>query len=227
MSPARPSLLPVAAFVSLLVLLLGATGLFALHHTNEKTAADLARLDATEDALLLAVRARASFKTQVQEWKNILLRGRSPADLADYRARFEAEEALVAAELARLVRRLPEIAPPADAPALSVASVEALAAEHARLGETYRAALAAHDFSADPEAAFRIDASVRGLDRALSDQLDALAATFEQLTTAELRSLTERATARYEALRRITWIVASLAVLASLWLCFRATRLTA
>lgn len=227
MSTARPSLLPVAAFVSLLVLLLGATGLFALHHTNQKIAADLARLDATEDALLLVVRARASFKTQVQEWKNILLRGRGPADLAAFRSRFDAEESAVAADLARLVRRIPALELDATAtPGLDIATLESLVAEHAALGAAYRAALIDYD-PADDTAPFRTDTAVRGLDRPLSDRLDALAESFERLATDELRTLTTRAAARHEALRRITWIVTSLAVLASLWLCFRATRLAA
>jgi hypothetical protein len=222
MSPARPSLLPVAAFVSLLVLLLGATGLFALHHTNEKTAADLARLDAAEDALLLTVRARAAFKTQVQEWKNILLRGHDPADLARYRAGFEAEERITREALEQLVQSPPDTTFETGQLPFPLPT---LLAEHARLSEAYRAALAAHDLAASRDAGFAIDRAVRGLDRPLSDKLDHLAIAMERIAATELRALAERAAARYEVLRRITWIVASFAVLASLWLCFRATRL--
>ncbi len=212
MSPARPSLLPVAAFVSLLVLLLGATGLFALHHTNQKTAEDLARLDAAEDALVLTVRARAAFKTQVQEWKNVLLRGRDLQDLATYRDRFERHEAEVRRDLEILASR---------ESALELSPFSEALEEHTRLGEAYRVALS----SFDPANPLATDAAVRGIDRALDEKLDALAATMEASTTAELKSAFARAAARYEVLRRITWIVASFAVFASLWLCFRATRL--
>lgn len=214
-SASRPSLLPVAAFVSLLVLLLGATGLFALHHTHQKIAAGLAELDATEQRTLLALRTRAAFKTQVQEWKNILLRGRDAKDFATYRARFETEETLVREGLTRLA-----------SPAHPSADTKDLVAEHVRLGEAYRAALAAFD-PAQPEAPFKADASVRGLDRPLADELDALAGAAEKTAMDKLASMSSRAAARYEALRRITWIVASFAVLAAFWLCFRATRLTA
>jgi len=211
----RPSLLPVAAFVSLLVLMLAATGLFALHHSQQKVASDLARLEATEQNTLLALRTRAAFKTQVQEWKNILLRGRDPAELATYRARFETEEARVRDGLAALRSAQTPAHEPSDLPA-----------EHARLGAAYRAALAAY-VPSDPEAPFKADAAVRGLDRPLADKLDLLAGAVEKSATDELSALSRRAAARYEALRRITWIVASLAVLASFWLCFRATRAAA
>lgn len=211
--------MPVAAVVSLLVLALGVTGLFSLHLANARSAADLVGLDAIEHRLLVTLRARAAFKTQVQEWKNILLRGRDPADLAAYRARFEQEETAVREHLQTL-----ENAPASEGAARAEAHRPAdLLAEHRELGETYRAALAAADFTR-ADAPFRIDAAVRGKDRPLSDKLDALAAEVEQAASAELKAMGERAAARYEGLRRVTWIVAGLAMLASLWLCFRAAR---
>ena len=209
----RPSLLPVAAFVSLLVLRLSATGLFALHHTHLKIAADLARLEVSERNTLLALRTRAAFKTQVQEWKNILLRGRDAADLAAYRSRFETEETRVREGLAILASTQIPAHEPAD-----------LLAEHVRLGEAYRAALSSFS-PADSDSPFKADAAVRGLDRPLAEKLDLLAAAVEKNATDELASMATRAATRYEALRRITWIVASLAILAAFWLCFRATRL--
>ncbi len=206
----RPNLLPVAAFVSLLVLLLGATGLFALHHSHQKIASGLAELDATEQRTLLALRTRAAFKTQVQEWKNLLLRSRDAKDFATYRARFETEETQVREGLERLASGDPREA-------------GNLPAEHARLGEAYRAALAAFSPS-EPEAPFKADALVRGLDRPLAEKLDLLASAAEKTAADELAAMAARAAARYEALRRITWIVAGFAVLASFWLCFRAQK---
>lgn len=229
-STARPNLLPVAAIVSLLVLALGVTGLFSLHLTNAKSAASAARLEALDQTRVAAVEARAAFKTQVQEWKNILLRGRDAADLSAYRARFEKEEAAVRVDLEDLRDRLDgdaiaDLAAPTKT-ILAPLDVHALLTEHARLGEAYRAALAGFA-PAEPEAAFRTDASVRGIDRALSEQLDAFAAAVEQAAATELRARSADAAARYEGLRRVTWIVAGFAILASLWLCFRASRVTA
>jgi hypothetical protein len=47
-----------------------------------------AQIRARDDARLLQV----SFKKQVQEWKDILLRGADPQQLAKYRAQFDEQE---------------------------------------------------------------------------------------------------------------------------------------
>lgn len=218
----RPSLLPVAGFVSLLVLLLAATGLFALHDTNRRASDAFAKLGAVEDSLVVALRTRAAFKTQVQEWKNILLRGHDAAELAIIRGKFEREETIVREGLETLGRDLPAL--DASGPAAIQGDPAALRDEHARLGDVYRAALANFKPSGDADAIHRIDASVRGVDRDLSDALDTLAASVEAVAAAELRAIELAAANRYEALRRISWIVASVAVLASLLLVFRANR---
>ena len=223
MSPApRPGLLPVAALVALLILVLAATGLFCLRYTDVQAARDRAAHEKANETLLLTLRTRAAFKTQVQEWKNILLRGRDPKDLETYRTRFLEAEKLVGSSLETLARTA------ASTGAISTGSgshaPSALIAGHQELSNAYQAALATADFS-DPGTPFRIDAAIRGIDRPLSDKLDALAADMERHELASLQAMGTAASARYETLRRATWIVAGLAVLASLWLCFRASRL--
>lgn len=220
-APRPAALLPVAAFVSLLVLALGATGLFALHLTNLKNAEAAAHLEALARARLGAVETRAAFKTQVQEWKNILLRGHDAADLATYRGHFETEEARVRSGLQSLAERLPAELTIGDTSARD--EITALLEEHIRLGATYRETLAGLDLAA-PGAARRADAAVRGIDRELNDRLDALATAVELGAAEEIRLETVAADRRYLALRRATWIAAGLALLASLGLCFRASR---
>jgi methyl-accepting chemotaxis protein len=216
---ARPNLLPTAAFVSLLVLVLGATGLFTLYYTNTRAIAGVTRVQALDDVLIQSVRARTSFKTQVQEWKNILLRGRNPADFATYRERFEKEESNVRETLLALGHDFPDLDYVA-APKLDTAS---LIAEHKELAEKYRAALASFDPSS-PDSTFHVDTLARGIDRKLSDELDALAASFEQASQAEIKALAAESASRYATMRRVTLIIGALAVLVSLWLAFAASR---
>ena len=218
-TPARANLLPTAAFVSLLVLVLGATALFTLYYTNTRALAGVTRVQALDDVLIESVRARTSFKTQVQEWKNILLRGRNPADFATYRERFEKEESHVRETLLALGRDFPDL----DYVAAPKLDTAALVAEHKQLSEKYRLALASLEPSS-PGSTFQVDTLARGIDRKLSDELDALAASFEKASQAELKALTLELSARYETLRRATLIIGSLAVLASLWLVFAASR---
>ncbi len=49
-----------------------------------------------------ARQAQVDFNVQVQDWKNILLRGQNPEDLARYTAQFHAQEAKVKAEVGTL-----------------------------------------------------------------------------------------------------------------------------
>ncbi|NIF18625.1 methyl-accepting chemotaxis protein [Pantoea sp. Cy-639] len=107
--------------------------------------------------------ANLQFKIQVQEWKNVLLRGRQPAELDKYWQQFQAREQQVQQLLGQLID--------SSAPALR-APLEQLKASHRELGVAYaqgrQAFLAA---GGDPVAG---DAAVKGVDRAASEQMSAL-----------------------------------------------------
>ena len=111
--------------------------------------------------------ANLQFKIQVQEWKNVLLRGKDPAALAKYWGQFEQQEQKVASELADLQEQMS-----ASGQTDLASQVQSLADEHKRLGTDYRQGkeqfLAA---GADP---FVGDKAVKGIDRAASEQLSAL-----------------------------------------------------
>lgn len=218
MSSARPNLLRPAAIVSLLILALAVTSLFALSHTNTRSAADSTRLAALHAAQVAAVGAQVDFKTQVQEWKNILLRGQDPKDLKNHRERFDARAAAVQTGLRAVETQLKTLA-------LETATAARLASEHAALLETYRKALGEYR-PADPQSPFAVDRAVRGIDRKLNDEIDALARHVEQTADKELAAFTVAAAERYGALRRVTVGVAAVAVLAALWLVFQASRAT-
>ena len=103
------------------------------------------------------------FKIQVQEWKNVLLRGRQPAELDKYWQQFQAREQQVQQLLGQLID--------SSDPALK-SRLEQLKASHRQLGSAYeqgrQAFLAA---GGDPVAG---DLAVKGVDRATSDQMSAL-----------------------------------------------------
>lgn len=217
MSSARPHLLRPAAIVSLLILALAITSLFALSHTNTRSAAGHTRLAGLHAAQVAAVGAQVDFKTQVQEWKNILLRGQDPADLKNHRDRFEARALAVQAGLRAAEAQLKALELPAAATATRLAS------DHAALLETYRRALG--DLRpADPQSPFATDRAVRGIDRKLNDEIDALSRQVEQTAHKEIAAITAAAAERYGSLRKVTFAVAGLAVLAALWLVYQASR---
>ena len=214
----RPNLLPIAGLVSLLVLVLGTAALFALSTTNEKSLAALDRFGRLHAAHVAAVETRVSFKTQVQEWKNILLRGRSSMDFETYRKRFQERGADVQAGLASLEKQLAALG-------LDAAAATRLRAEHRALGGSYEKALAGFQ-PEDATTPFAIDASVRGADRKLNDDIDALARTVEQAATADLKNFGDEAATRYATLRKINLGIGAIAVLLAFWLVFQTARLT-
>jgi methyl-accepting chemotaxis protein len=106
---------------------------------------------------------QVTFKKQVQEWKNILLRGQDPKDLDRYRDNFFRLEAQVQQDTRRLREKLRS--------SENRALLDEFLVAHERLGRGYRVALDA--FARDHGKDFRAaDRSVLGQDRAPTDLLD-------------------------------------------------------
>ncbi|QKO23628.1 methyl-accepting chemotaxis protein [Rhodoferax sp. BAB1] len=102
------------------------------------------------------------FKTQVQEWKNTLLRGRDPKQLERYWGSFTKSEQAVADQGRKLLATLP--------PGESKTMVENFLQEHAKMGQGYRKGLEAFK-AADFDASVG-DKAVSGMDRAPAKLLD-------------------------------------------------------
>lgn len=215
-TPTRANLLPTAAVVSLLVLLLGAASLFTLGLSRSRAAAALDRQTRLDETRSTALEAQIHFKTQVQEWKNILLRGASPDDYARHFAAFEKNEAFVQSGLASAQTGLRALG-------LDSLGLDELAASHRTLGTDYRAALSGWT-RAEPSGAFAVDKAVRGRDRKIGEDIDAFAAKVDGLARDEWRAAGEAAAALHAALRKGVLVIGALAVVASLWLVFAAGR---
>ena len=120
--------------------------------------------------------ANLQFKVQVQEWKNVLLRGKQPADLAKYWSQFE--------ERQRDVQNiLGELAGQKGIEATLKSRIERLREEHRQLGAAYQKGRDAYVAAGgDPSAG---DAAVKGVDRATSEQMSALVAELREQGTAQ------------------------------------------
>ena len=109
--------------------------------------------------------ANLQFKVQVQEWKNVLLRGKQPADLDKYWKQFEDRQRDVQNILGELAGQK-GIEPPLKT------RIERLRDEHRLLGAAYQKGRDAYVAAgADPAAG---DAAVKGVDRAASEQMSEL-----------------------------------------------------
>jgi methyl-accepting chemotaxis protein len=121
-------------------------------------------------AILTAIQTAASdFKTQVQEWKNILIRGNDVSQFERYKKAFEAREASVRAQLEKAVALQKDMN-------LNKNEILILQKELKILGDNYREALSGFD-SKDPNAGKKTDKQVSGMDRASGKQMTELAET--------------------------------------------------
>ncbi|MCB1777903.1 MAG: methyl-accepting chemotaxis protein [Candidatus Competibacteraceae bacterium] len=123
----------------------------------------------------LAREAQIAFQRQVQEWKNVLIRG-SDTDLRKkYWSGFQKQEATMDDALKNLSARLHTLK--MEAP---VENVRGMLAEHKILGQRYRAAVNKH-LQLDAAAQQLIDVEVRGMDRKLSASVDTLVSDMQKL----------------------------------------------
>ena len=146
---------------ALLLLAVGA-GLLGIQQLQASLAryTQITEVDQVRDRSLAHL--ELGFKTQVQEWKNTLLRGKDPQALDKYWHAFEKSEAGVAAEANQLQAGLPA----GEARAL----VAKFAQAHATLGERYRSGLVAFKAAdLDPAAG---DAAVKGMERLSRELLE-------------------------------------------------------
>ena len=109
---------------------------------------------------------QSDFKVQVQEWKNVLLRGSNPKKLDKYWAGFQKQEVKVQQDITALIARLSEQAKTdphfKDSPALPL--VQQFVAKHQEMGTAYRQGLKTFTQSNFESAVG--DKAVSGIDRA-------------------------------------------------------------
>ncbi|WP_353091032.1 methyl-accepting chemotaxis protein [Methylibium sp.] len=152
--------LPLIVATALLMTM--TAGLFGIYRLNQSvdTYASVIEVDYGRDRL--AAQLLVDFKTQVQEWKNTLLRGKDPKQLDKYWVAFGKHEKQVSESASRLQTSLPE----GEVRSL----VDQFVKAHATMGEGYRKGYEAFK-TADFDAAVG-DAAVKGKDRAPAELLE-------------------------------------------------------
>jgi methyl-accepting chemotaxis protein len=145
--------LPLAFAVTLLLAL--CASLFGIYSLNQSLADYSTTVRAGSESAYATKDVESAFKTQVQEWKNVLLRGKTPKDLDKHWGAFTKAERDVDDGAKELLARLP-----AGEERLLVGK---FIAAHANMGQGYRKAL--EEFKAAGLDAAVGDKAVRGMDR--------------------------------------------------------------
>ncbi|MCX8521308.1 MAG: hypothetical protein ORN28_07195 [Rhodoferax sp.] len=193
----------------LLLLLLG-TGITTLGFRMAKNQLehDFSQVEQQRIAASLARSAQVHFKTEIQEWKDILLRGENPADFAHYLAAMRRRGEQVEQLLGQLQGN---------------AVAQSLQARHHALANTYQRALAGSN-SLPLAKAIGIDKDLRGIDRSLASDIDTLVAQLEDTAAAERARGSATAEQRVNQLALLVYAEMGISMLAVLYLLWLVTR---
>ncbi|MET0119180.1 MAG: ATP-binding protein [Sedimenticola sp.] len=140
--------------------------------------------DASSQIVNTALSAQVHFKKQVQEWKNILLRGHDPDSYKKYHTQFLEEEATTRTLIKRLISMLGE------QDTTSRMTANSFLAAHHRLGFAYRTALDTFDRNS-LVSHLDLDKQVRGIDREPTDLIDEVVKSTLEYKKAKLRKVSE------------------------------------
>jgi len=214
----RLALLGALFFLAMLVL--GMNAWRSLAATNQRAGAALARVEALAEAADTARSAQVEFKIQVQEWKNILIRGGDPADFKKYQEGFEKSAAATLSELDKLKATL-------AAQGAATDKVDAAQASLRELNGRYHTALKSYD-GANPDSYKLLDQQVKGMDRAPTKQIDDIVEgiqAYAKTTIAAMRKDKEAAEQAEHRMNVATFAVVLLAgTVVTVWLARSITR---
>lgn len=144
----------------------GAIGVYNIDAGRRSTFAALKYNIAITNAVDISRSAQADFKLQVQEWKNVLLRGHDPALYKKYWAGFEKQEIVVRNHLKKLLPIFKEFS-------LDESMVTDAINENIKLGQKYREHIRFFT-PGSLTSTFAIDKAVRGIDRKPEENIDAI-----------------------------------------------------
>ena len=170
------------------MLLVGGYGMHALDAQQAAAAGALTRERQLADSLSASDRVAVGFKLQVQEWKDLLLRGHDKADYDNYLAAFRKRTDSVQQDLGALAAAMASLGLPTE----QVVEAQAL---HRELGVQYEQALKQFDAERSDSSQV-VDRQVRGKDRPLDGKLRAISMSLQEKAERERTAITAAAAAQ-------------------------------
>ena len=150
--------------------------------------------------------AEIDFKIQVQEWKNILLRGKNSIDRAKYFSGFEEKENHVTQHLEESQK---------NCVALNLnllcKTIGTIRFEHQELGRIYKENLKNGSLE-NYQGIHKIDQNVRGIDRTLETHIDALFERIASVEKSQLNATKQGLESRYHILRKFIIVIMFFAI---------------
>ncbi len=162
----KPKLFLLVGVLLGIALVIWGSGTFDLSRTIDQVQDSYAETERAVQASDGVREAQSDFKTQVQEFKNMLIRGHEPAEMAKHKSGFDKSEQEVIADLTKVKALLPKLG-------LDAKLAEDTLQAHREMGEKYRAALGLFD-ATKPLSYRDVDKQLRGIDRPMGASLSAL-----------------------------------------------------
>jgi len=163
----KAKVLFLGLLVTLALLLLGWSSLDKLAKFHDSTEYDFNNVTQNVEILTKITQAHVIFKIQVQEWKNVLIRGNDAKNYEKYSTRFQENSDLVQSLLISAIDESKVLN-------IDTKHLEYVKQEHANLKEAYVSALRNFDAN-DPLTGKKVDKSVSGVDRPASKGMTELA----------------------------------------------------
>ncbi|MRV71230.1 HAMP domain-containing protein [Duganella sp. FT92W] len=185
----------LSGFFLIALLAVGMAGWRALVVIKDRNAEGMQRSAMLTQAVDIARSSQVEFKIQVQEWKNILLRGHDPANLDKYTQAFVKTGKQVNDELGKLKALLAKLNLPSPL-------VDEAQRMHEELGVNYLKALKQYD-AANPDSYKVVDGLVKGMDRAPTAKIDEIVAYIGKQSAMEVKDMAADNEAAYS--RAMVW----------------------
>lgn len=188
--------------VSLITLVVGMVGRYGMNLTLSELSGVAEKIQKRRafmaEAIELARSAQVDFKTQVQEWKNILLRGTDPESYDKHLEAFGKEEAATQQTLLKLKELLAN-------EGISTTNIDGALQAHAELGPKYREALKSYD-KANIASAQLVDKLVHGMDRAPASAIGDTVAMVQAFEAENTSADRKRVEARHHFIGLVTLV---------------------
>ena len=168
----RSRLTFLLVFVNALLLAAAGFAWYAIERLNGQLESTIATQNQIEAASDLSRRAQLEFKVQVQEWKNILLRGGDPQLYDKHTKAFKERSEKVRSHLVSLNGL-------AKGMSLAPTIADKALAEHEELDKKYAEALKTFRAN-DAASAAEVDKLVRGIDRGATEHIDEIVKTVQE-----------------------------------------------
>lgn len=204
-----------------LLIFIGIISLFSIWYMNRlynQGAIESERINILSNEVLTA---QIEFKIQVQEWKNILLRGSNASDKEKYFSEFQKKEASVRDRLQTASIMAAQLGFVSESE-----KIKTITKHHVELGFIYKSTLDKTSFETYGNIQ-KADQSVKGADRELETLLSDVSNEISKINSGQREAMQDSLNQRYLSLRKLILIIMSIALVitgVSLYGVLRATR---